>query len=116
MIVTRPLQRVEGHPEEARMWYTNYEGVALRPREWLQRHIGCRLQPDEVEMIHTLPWRRTCEAVVRAMGWYYGRGAHVGKPDPLDRYWGMAVISVLGPGQHVRPHTGPRNERVVISL
>lgn len=35
-------QRIEGHPEETSMWYTNYEGVALRRRDWLQRHIGCR--------------------------------------------------------------------------
>lgn len=39
---------------------------------------GYRLRSDESEFPSTLPWRRICNAVVRAMGWYYGHADRAG--------------------------------------
>lgn len=116
------LQMVaEGKEEEAKHWYTNQEGIAARPLEWVQRHVPCQREYEmrgglRTEVFYPARTRGICTAVTRAMGWYYGEGENEGMPQPVDRYWGVAMLSLLGPGSHVKAHTGPVNERVVFSL
>lgn len=114
------LRRVaEGDEEETRHWYTNQEGIARQPAEWVQRHVSCtRAHDDDDGRATFLPTstQAICAAVHGAMGWYYGSGAAEGMPAPMDKYFGVAMLSVLGPGSHVTAHTGPVNERVVFSL
>ena len=124
--------RAAADPNEARQWYHNQEGIATRPEEWMQRHVPCR-QNTLTDLDEST--RQICAAVNAAMGWYYADANPDGSPSTLEdatssphtawedenkslaaQYWGRAALSVLGPGQHVRAHTGPTNERVVISL
>ena len=37
-------------------------------------------------------------------------------PPGADRFYLKAQFSLLRPGAHVRPHSGPTNERLVISM
>lgn len=107
-------RRAERDPDELAAWYTNQEGVSSRPTHWIQRHLGCSRGGDgEISPVSA---SRTCAALEQALGWYYGAGAQEGMPRPIDGYWGKASISLIGPGQHIRPHTGPTNERLAISL
>lgn len=113
------LQRVaDGDASEAGQWYTNQEGIASRPLEWIQRHVGChRVIANSTFEVMPPETRRICTAAIRATEWYYGRGDEPGGPDdPASKYFGTAMISLLGPRQHVRPHTGPTNERIAFSL
>ena len=128
---------------EAAEWYSNEEGIAERRHGWMQRHLGCRAASDGV---HPQSMRRTCTAVLRAMRWYFGRrnlSSHLGPCAPphaspwwwdlseppkdpataplpgehgTNRYFGKAALSILGPGMLVRAHTGPTNQRLVLSL
>ena len=173
--------------KEPLRWYRNQEGIASRPNDWLQRHVGCRYRSDGKPGLRgrmstpafRRPTQKICEAVHAAMSWYYAAANADGTPSMTpsqaatlptpssassssapsssaaaergsakrttraqvsamatissrndhdaeeapeqtesraDQYWGRAALSVLGPGQHVRAHTGPVNERVVISL
>ena len=110
----------DGDAEEVRHWYPNQERITARASDWMQRHVSCERTYDADGRARFTP-RSTagiCAAVTSAMGWYYGEGASEGMPPPGTdgKYWGGAMLSVLGPGTHVKPHTGPNNERVVFSL
>ena len=109
---------VQGDLDESQYWYTNQEGISRRASEWLQRHVGCQRRRLDDGSLLLLPQSATsiCKAVEKAMGWYYGRGGQHGMPDPMDNYYGRISISLLGPGSHVKPHTGPTNQRVVFSF
>jgi tetratricopeptide (TPR) repeat protein len=141
-------RRADGDGLEVVEWYADHERIAARPLLWMRRHVGCR--PAHL----AARFRRTCEAIERAMRWYYspeskgssdadGRGdpkdpkaataanAHANHPttatrtvgashrqgavDP-DEFYLKAQYSILLGGSHVRPHHGPTNTRLAISL
>lgn len=102
-------KRAAGDAEEHIAWYIDHERIARKPSRWLRRHVDCR---DGVAVAAP----RTCAAINRGLRWYYAapnRGSLVHLPEV---FYQKAQFSILLPGAHVRPHTGPTNERLVISL
>jgi len=105
------LRRRTSDGEEAARWYVDNERIAHRPSQWLRRHLLCPPPPA------TLPDApRTCEAVARALSWYYGAASSADDDAPIDAFYLKAQFSVLRPKAHILPHAGPTNERLAISL
>ena len=105
------LRRRASDGEEAARWYADNEHIAVSPQQWLRRHLLCPPPPV------TLPDApKTCEAVARALGWYYGAASSTDDDAPIDTFYLRAQFSVLSPGAHILPHAGPTNERLAISL
>ena len=105
---------------EAAQWYFDHEGIAKKKTSWLRRHVGCgrgrikgapRAGEFESDLIV-----QTCEAVERAMKWFWAAAEPGAEDAPPNAFYVKAQFSLLAPGAHVRPHTGPTNERLVISL
>ena len=104
------LRRREDELDSERaMWFIDHERIAKRPSRWMRRHVGCAADEDARDA------PKTCEAVRRAMRWWYS-AALGGADAKIDPSYMKAQISIMAPGTHVAPHTGPTNERLVISL
>lgn len=105
------LWRRTSDGEEAARWYVDNERIAQRPSQWLRRHLLCPPPPA------TLPDApKTCAAVARALGWYYGAASPTDEDAHIDAFYLKAQFSVLSPKAHILPHAGPSNERLAISL
>lgn len=104
------LRRREDELDSERvMWFIDHERIAKRPSRWMRRHVGCLFDEDARDA------PKTCKAVQRAMRWWYG-AAPGGADARVEPSYMKAQISIMAPGTHVAPHTGPTNERLVISL
>ena len=109
--------REGGDARESSRWYIDTEHIAKRPSQWLRRRLACSRMPAAADVDSSsvdgggngdddgAP--ATCAAVRAAARWYGGPNA--------DGYEG-GLFSLLAPGSHIRPHTGPTNERIAISL
>lgn len=106
---------------EAHRWFIDTEHIAARPSLWLRRRLVCDW------MVHASDTEAagdngaagatpvTCSAVRAAAVWYAGSsGDELGRGVP--RGFEGGIFSLLAAGSHIRPHTGPTNERVVLSL
>lgn len=94
---------------ERKMWFIDHERITKRPSRWMRRHVSCAADEDARDA------PLTCEAVRRAMRWWYS-AAPGGADAKIEPSYMKAQISIMAPGTHVAPHTGPTNERLVISL
>ena len=107
-------RRDAGDASERSRWYVDSEHIAARPSLWLRRRLACKFmqQADDVAAIDGAePTPDTCAAVRAATAWYAG---------PQEGRVGYSfeggLFSLLAPGSHIRAHTGPTNERIVVSL
>lgn len=106
-------RRAAGEREEAVQWYSDNENIAARPEQWLRRHVGCQRSHTGA----TLDAPQTCQAVERAMKWFFGAVTPDGQDTVVVPPFHLkAQFSILAPGAHVTPHCGPTNERLAISV
>ena len=103
-------RRASANDGEATMWYTDQERIAKRPSQWLRRHVVCSQRKKR----HDTP--NTCEAVERAMLWYWGAATSLDADAEVDPFYLRAQLSILAPGAHIIPHVGPTNERLALSV
>ena len=93
------------------MWYTDQERIAKRPSQWLRRHVVCSQRKKRRDAPNT------CDAVERAMLWYWGAATSTLDADAeVDPFYLRAQLSILAPGAHIIPHVGPTNERLALSV
>jgi hypothetical protein len=99
------------HPQSMRRTCT----AVLRAMRWyfgrrnLTSHLGPYLGPPAPP--HASPWWWDLSEPPRDPATAPLPGEH-----GTNRYFGKAALSILGPGMLVRAHTGPTNQRLVLSL
>ena len=103
-------RRTSDHDDEGTMWYSDQERIAKRPSQWLRRHVVCSQRKKRRDAPNT------CEAVERAMHWYWSASTNDGIDVAVDPFYLRAQLSILAPGAHILPHVGPTNERLTLSL
>ena len=92
------------------MWYTDQERIAKRPSQWLRRHVVCSQRTKRRDAPNT------CDAVERAMLWYWGAATSLDADAEVDPFYLRAQLSILAPGARIIPHVGPTNDRLALSV
>ena len=102
---------------EGQHWYSDSEHIAARPSQWLRRRLVCdwMVHASDTESASEngagVATPVTCSAVHAAAKWYAGSGG-----DVAAHSFKGGLFSLLAAGSHIRPHTGPTNERIALSL